>query len=184
MALGAPPTTVFAVPRLVATCQQASPETAMPGDAIPISHLPSPTLVPETPEVASIPNALQSKTHLGTVSGTLSDEVLQIQEEMNRAMGQLLTTRVSIDAHCRKQVSDTETAFHQNEAQTTKAIKDAKAHCTTMIQNAEATCTAAIMEAEATCAEHAHALQQSHGECMQEQRGKPLRGEGGIGSLF
>ena len=65
---------------------------------------------------------------------------------MNRAMGQLLTTRESIDTHCRKQVSDTKTTFCQNEAQTAEAIKEVKAHCATVIQDAEATCAAAIRE--------------------------------------
>ena len=46
-------------------------------------------------------------------------------------MGQLLTTRASIVAHCRKQVLDSETIFCQNKAQTTKAIREAKAHCMT-----------------------------------------------------
>ena len=105
----------------------------MPDDTIPISHLPSQTLALETPKVVSVPAAPPSKTYPGTDMGTLSDEVLQLQGEMNRAMGQLLTTRVSIDAHCRKQVSDTKTAFHQNKAQTTKVIKEVRACYATAI---------------------------------------------------
>ena len=67
-------------------------------------------------------------------------------------MGHLLTTRAYMGAHCRKQVLDFKTAFHQNEAQITKAIKEVRAHCATPIQDTEATCAAAIREAESTCA--------------------------------
>ena len=46
----------------------------MPNNAIPISQLPSPTMVLETPEVASIPTMpCKSETYLGTDSDALSD---------------------------------------------------------------------------------------------------------------
>ena len=48
---------VLVTPKPMATSQQASLQAAMPHDAILISHLPSPTLVSETPKVASIPTA-------------------------------------------------------------------------------------------------------------------------------
>ena len=62
-------------------------------------------------------------------------------------MGQLLMTRASMDACQRKGVSDFQTASHQNEAWTTKAIReavhaairDAMACCTNIMQGAEAT---------------------------------------------
>ena len=98
--------------------------------------------------------------------------------EMNRAMGWLPTTRASIDTHHRKKVLDPKTIFHQNEAQTAKAIKEVRAHCTTVIQDAEATCTAAIREAEATCADCACTPQQSHGECMQDIEREAIEEEG------
>ena len=56
-------------------------------DAIPISHSPSPILASETPEAASVFIPLQSKVHLWDNSGTLSDEVLHLQGEMNMAKG-------------------------------------------------------------------------------------------------
>ena len=83
-----------------------------------------------------------------------------------------------MDAHCRKQVSDTETAFHQNETQTTEAIKEAKAHCATVIQDAEATCAAVIREVEATCAECMCTIWQSHGESMQDIDREAIAEEG------
>ena len=47
---------------------------------------------------------------------------------MNTVIGWLLTTRASMDDCQRRLVLDTETAFHQNEARTAKAIKEARAH--------------------------------------------------------
>ena len=169
---------VLATHLLVTTSQQVSLWAATPNKAVPISHLPSPTLASEAPQETSIPATPQPNISCGMDLSTLSDEVLWLQEEMNRALGHLLTTRASIDALCRKQVSDFETAFCQNEAQTTKAIKEMRAHCTTVIWDAKAMCTAAIREAEAACTEHAHILQQSHGECMQEMEREAIEEEG------
>ena len=120
---------ISAMPKLVATSQQVLPPAARPDKTIPISHSTSPSLASETPKVTSVPAIPQPETCPGMDLSSLSDKVLQLQGEMNRAMGHLPTTRASIDAHCRKQVWDFETTFHQNEAQTTKAIKKARAHC-------------------------------------------------------
>ena len=83
-----------------------------------------------------------------------------------------------MDAHHRKQVSDTKTAFHQNEAQTAKAIKEAKACCTIVIQDAKATCTAVIREAEVAYAEHVPTIQQSHRENIQDIEMEAIAEEG------
>ena len=48
------------------------------------------------------------------------------------------------------------------------AVREVKAHCTTAIWDAEATCAATIREVETACVKHAHILQQSHREHMQE----------------
>ena len=125
----------------VAASSQVSPQAARPDKAIPISHSPTLTQVSETPKMTSVPTAPQFGTHPEMDPNALSDEVLQLQEEMNRAMGCFLTTRASMDTCCRKQVSDFETAFCQNEAQTTEAIREA-----------EAVCAAALLEAKACCA--------------------------------
>ena len=67
------------------------------------------------------------------------------------AMGWLLTTRASMDAHHRKQVSDTEAAFCKNEAKATETIRKAKACCVAVIWEAEAASAVTIWEAEAAC---------------------------------
>ena len=121
---------VLATLKPVATSQQSSLQAARPDKAVPISHLPSLTLVSEPPKVTSIPAAQQPGTHPGMDPSALSNKVLQMQEEMDRAMGDLLTTRVSMGAYCRKQVLDVETTFHQNEV---KAIKEMRTHCMTTI---------------------------------------------------
>ena len=139
----------------------------MPDDTMPINHSPSLTLVLETPKVASTPTTPPSKTPSGAETGTLSDEVLQLQGETSRAIGQLLMTRVSMDTHCRKQVSDTEAAFCENEAQATEAIREVKPHC-----------AAAIREVEATCADHACAIQQLHSDSMQGLEREAIEEEG------
>ena len=104
----------LAMPKPVATSQQASLQAARPDEAIPISHFPSSTLMSETPKVTSVPATPQPRTCPGTDPSVLSNEVLQLQEEMNRAMGHLLKTRASMDACPRKQVSEFKTTFHQN----------------------------------------------------------------------
>ena len=105
-------------------------------------------------------------------------EVLQLQREMNAAMGWLLTTRASMDSHQRSLVSNTKTALHQNEVKATEAIKEVKAHCTAMIWDAEAMCAITIREAETTCVGHAHTLQQSLGESMLDLEHEAIEKEG------
>ena len=115
-------------------------------------------------------------------------------------MGWLFTTRASIDACCRKQVSDMEAAFHENEAEATETIREAKAHCmaaiweaeagstaaiweveaahSAIIWKAEAACTAATREAETACVDHAHTLQQTHRDSMQGLEMEAIKEEG------
>ena len=92
--------------KLVGTFPQVSPWVALPDNIEPISHSSPMTPVLEAPGAASIPATLPSKTSTGDDMGTLPKEVLHLQGEMNRIMGQLLTTRASIDTHWRKEVSD------------------------------------------------------------------------------
>ena len=110
--------------------------------------------------------------------GTLPEEVLHLQGEMNRIMGWLLTARASMDVHQRKEVSDFQLALHQNEAQTTKVIREAKtvhatatgeakAHCANIIQDAKATCARTIREGETASTEHACTLQQARRDSME-----------------
>ena len=128
VALGAPPSTRRDdSSKLVATFLQASRWVALPDDTMPISHSSPTTPALETPGAASIPATLPSKTPTEDDNGTLLKEVLHLQGEMNRIIGWLLTTRASMDAHQRKEVSDFQMALHQNEAQMTEAIREAEA---------------------------------------------------------
>ena len=99
----------------------------------------------------------------GLGAGILPGDVVQLQEEAGKVLGCLLVTRSSLNAHWRKQVSDFEMAFCQNESETTKAIKEAKTLCTCttripeahrvmLISKAEAQHATCIMEAKANCA--------------------------------
>ena len=71
----------------------------------------------------------------GPSSEAPSLDVTQLQEETNKALGHLLTTRSSINAHQRKEVSHFGMALHKNECETTEAIKETKAFCTHPIRN-------------------------------------------------
>ena len=75
-------------------------------------------------------------------------------------MGHLLVTRLSLDAHQWKQVSDFKMALHQNEAEATETIREAKAHCGATVTEAETHCSAYIREAESHCVEHTCSIQQ------------------------
>ena len=84
----------------------------------------------------------------GPSSEAPSFNVTQLQEEANKALGCLLATRSSTDAHWRKQASDFGMSLCQNEFGTTKAIKEAKALCAHTIWDMETHCTALISKAK------------------------------------
>ena len=99
-ALGAPPTPRlegFAKP--VDTSSQASPQVSIPGNAEPDDL---------TLEEISLP---VKTLRLGT--SILPRDVIQLQEEVGKALGCLLVTRSSLNAYKRKHVSDFEMALHQ-----------------------------------------------------------------------
>ena len=74
---------------------------------------------------------------LGPGTSTLPKDVIQLQKEANRALGCLLVTISFLDDHWRKQVSYFEMALHQNESETTEAIKEAKILCDSTIREAK-----------------------------------------------
>ena len=142
-ALGAsPPAKAELSSKPVATSSQASPWVTMPDITEPII---------QTPKVVCTPTTPPTKTP-GAGMGALPEEVIILQEEMNNTMGCLLMTRASIDTHHRKQVSDFETAIHQNEAEATEAIWEVKAHCGAAIREVESHLATTTREAEAHCA--------------------------------
>ena len=111
---------------------------------------------------------------LGPSGEAPSFDVAVLQEEANKALGHLLVTRSSIDAWWRKQVSDFGIVLHQNELQTTEAIKEAKTLCactiwdvetyqTVLISDAKVWHTAHIKEIEDNCA---HASAEAENCCL------------------
>ena len=155
----------------------------------------SPSPKPITPERDSSPTPFQSQAN----SITLPDDVLHLQEEMNKAMVHLLTVRASVDAHQWKIISETEVAHHQNEIKTSEAIREVKACYAVTLSNAEsaygtamrkveatrsastikaeAVCATAVRKAEAASVVQASKLQQVHQETMQDLEDEALEVE-------
>ena len=132
------------------TSSQVSPWVSIPDDVEPDD---------ETLKEIYAPPSLLVETP-GPGANILPRDVIHLQKEANRALGCLLATRSSLDAHQRKQVMDFEMALHQNESETTKAIKEAKALCASTIREAKAHQATLISEAEAwhyTCIREAEA---------------------------
>ena len=97
---------------------------------------------------------------LGVGTGILPGDVIQLQEEVGKALGCLLVTRFSLNACCRKQVLDFAMALCQNKSETTKAIKEAKTLCAHTTREAEAHQAKLVSKAEAqytTCIREAEA---------------------------
>ena len=144
------------------------------------SHTPSPTL--GTPDRDSSPTPFQSQAN----SITLPDNVLHLQEEMNKAMVHLLTIRASVDTHQQRNIDEMEVTHHQNEIKISEAIREVKAYYMATLSDAEsaygtamrkveavhsvstseveAVCTTAVRKAEAASAAHASKLQRVHQE--------------------
>ena len=153
----------------LATSSQASSQVASPEVTKSVNHATSP-----------------AKTH-GANTGALTEEVTLFQEEMNKTMGCLLMTRMSLDACQQKQVSDFKMALGCNEAKATEAIKEAKAHCgagireveachaslareaevchVTLIREAEDDCTTIVAEVEASCTAD---IRKAESDCMEK----------------
>ena len=83
------PTRVEDSSKPVVTSSQASLQMTMPDIT---------KLIIQPPEVVYTPTILPTKTP-GAGMGTLTVEVILLQEEMNNTMGCLLTTRASVDNH-------------------------------------------------------------------------------------
>ena len=94
-------------------------------------------------------------------------DIATLQEEANKALGDLLATKSSIDAHWQKLVFDFSMILQQNESETLESIKEAKAQCDCSIKEAEAHCSLAIQKAESWGAAQACSIQQSHTEDVQ-----------------
>ena len=85
---------------------------------------------------------------LGPSSDAPPPDVAHLWEEANKALGDLLTIKSSIDTHWQKLVLEFGMALHENDSEAMESIKEAKAICTHSIQEAEDCCSVAIREAE------------------------------------
>ena len=110
----------------------------------PSSCSPSPML--GTPERDSSPTPFQSQAN----SITLPDNVLHLQEEINKAMVHLLTVRALVDTHQQRIISEMEVIHCQNEIKTSEAIRKVQAHYAATLGNAKSTYGSAMRKAEAT----------------------------------
>ena len=87
-----------------------------------------------------------------------SSDAAHLWEEANKALGELLVIKSSIDTHWQKLVWELGMALFQNDSKTVESIKEAKAVCAHSVQEAETHCSTAIREAEASEASQAHTL--------------------------
>ena len=95
MALGAPSSLrVEDSAKPMDTSSQASPQVDVPDDADPRDQTLEEIYAPSSPPVETL--------RPGT--GVLPKDEIQLQKEANRALGCILATRSSLDAHQRKQV--------------------------------------------------------------------------------
>ena len=103
----------------------------------------------------------------GPSSGAPPSDTAHLWEEANKALGELLLIKSSIDAHWQKLVWELSMTLHQNNSKTTESIKEAKAICSHSIQEAETLYSTAIREAEAWGTSQAGSLQQLHAKTIQ-----------------
>ena len=97
----------------------------------------------------------------GPSSGAPHADAEHLWEEANKALGGLLATKSSIEAHQQKLVWELGMDLCQNDSETTESIKEANATCTRSIQEAETVCSMAFINAEAWGASQVDSLQQT-----------------------
>ena len=98
----------------------------------------------------------------GPSSNVPTLDVAHLWEEANKALGDWLAIKSSIDTHQQKLVSEFGMTLHQNMSKTEESIKEAKVLCTHSIRKAEASCAHSIKEAEAKCA---HSIKEAEAHC-------------------
>ena len=109
-------------------------------------------------------------------------DIDHLQKETNKALGDWLAVKSSIDACQMKLVSEFSITLHQNESKTKESLKEAKALCTHSIREEETTCAkahcwTAIREAEALGASQASSIHQSHAKGIQHLEEEAVEGE-------
>ena len=119
-------------PRPVETSSQVStPDDAEMGD-ISLEEIPA-----SSSPIARTP---------GPSHGTPPANAGHCWEEANKALGELLATKSSTDAHQQKLVWELGMALHQNDSKTTESTKEDKAICTHSNQEAVTLCSTTIKE--------------------------------------
>ena len=125
---------------------------------------------------------------------------MELWENSNKALGELLATKASIDAHRQRAIWELGMELHQNKSQATKSIKEAKAICSwvtldtktacsaaikeakttqdNIIQEADATCSTAIRDVKVWRASQAESLQREHHNIMQDLEMQVIQEEG------
>ena len=113
----------------------------------------------------------------GPSSGAPPSDTAHLWEEANKALGELLLIKSSIDTHWQKLVWRLSMALCWNDSETVVSIKEAKAICAHSIQEAKTLCSTAIREAEAQGASEAGSLQQLHAKTIQHLEAEPIKEE-------
>ena len=136
----------------------------------------------------------------GPSSGAPPSDTSYLWEEANKALGELLATKSSIDAHQQKLVWEVDMSLCWNDSKTTESIKEAKAIftcstqeaktlCSTTTKEAKATCTCSIQEAKTLCsktirkaeaqgASQADSLHQTHTKSIQHLEEQTIQEKG------
>ena len=73
---------------------------------------------------------------LGPSGDAPPPDVTHLWEETNKAIGDLLAVKSSLDTHWQKLVSEFGMALHENDSEAMESIKEAKAICAHSIQEA------------------------------------------------
>ena len=127
----------------------------------------------EDASLEEIPTPSSSTAEALGPSGDASPpDVANLWEEANKALGDLLAIKSSMDTHWQKLVLGFGMALHENDSKTTESIKEAKTICAHSIQEAENCCSVALREVEAQRASRAVSIQQSHHkavQCLEEE---------------
>ena len=122
----------------------------------------------EDASLEEIPTASSPTAEASGPSGDAPPpDVAYLWEEANKAPGDLLAIKSSIDAHWQKLILEVGMALCENDSETTESIKEAKIICTHAIQQTKNCCSVAIREAEAQRASQAVSIQQSHHKAVQ-----------------
>ena len=77
-------------------------------------------------------------------------DVAELQDNANKALEELLATKLSMDAHRQRAIWELSMELHWNRSETAESIKEARAICSHVTLDAEALCFATVKEAKVT----------------------------------